>query len=112
MKLFKKTLAMVLAMAMLSSAAVFPAFATEEDPADVPGVEDVVEEPIAEEPAAEEPVVEEPTVESPADQGGTTWDFGSSTFDISGDTTVVKVGETITLACSGMSRLHTHSWGS
>ncbi len=110
MKLFKKTLAMVLAMAMLSSAAVFPAFATEEDPADVSGVEDVVEEPIAEEPAAEEPVVEEPTVESPADQGGTTWDFGASTFSVSGSTTV-NVGEMITLTCDKTGRGHTHSWG-
>ena len=108
MKLFKKTLAMVLAMAMLSSAAVFPAFATEEDPANVPGVEDVVEEPIAEEPAAEEPVVEEPTGESPTGQEWDTWDLGSSTFSVSGAKTV-KVGETITLACDRR-LFHSHSW--
>lgn len=114
MKLFKKTLAMVLAMAMLSSAAVFPAFATEEDPADVSGVEDVVEEPIAEEPDAEEPVVEEPTVESPADQEWDTWDFGSSTYTITAtnNKTTISVGDTTTLTGVGDFGTYSHSWSS
>lgn len=114
MKLFKKTLAMILAMAMLSSAAVFPAFATEEDPTDVPGVEDVVEEPVAEEPAAEEPVVEEPTVESPAGQEWDTWDFGSSTYTITAtnNKTTISVGDTTTLTGVGDFGTYSHSWSS